>query len=358
MGSFFKRKIAILQTGQNAYLKTTQYLLSVSAILISTMIKSRWSPLALWAAAMGLLGCFLYASYCGRTQVDIVATSESLALKISDLDVNWPPIKISSLEVITPAQIDGDIDRLNSASAEFSRIAFDGIGTVLDLQSFKLAQNDTLSIRHLTGTDNLFEFIVTPDPAKHSNLAPTELTLIIFGTFKLDVAEAAPRTLTSGHPNSVKVSMYDSKRVFRLKLAESELLQSAPFQVSAISFFDTIEQTRPSPFSTIKDGSIRFEQVVVAAGNKEKQLRSGEPLQIGALENGYIRTVRLSDKGIYVGYFGDVLGLESVWRDYKSNLMPTRFERWASDPAVMAYATLIATILGVIAAGMALVDGN
>jgi hypothetical protein len=312
---------------------------------------------------MALLGCFLYASYCERTRVDIVATSDSLALKISDLDLNWPPIRISSLEVITPAQIGGDIDRPNRDSADFNRIAFDGIDTVLDLQQFKLAQNDTLSIRHLSGTDNLFEFAVTPDPAKHSSskvshVPPTELTLIIFGTFKLDVAGAPPRILTSDHPSSVKVSMYDSKRVFRLKLAESELLESAPFQVSAISFFDTIEQTRPSPFSTIKDGSIRFDQVVVAAGNKEKQLRSGEPLQIGSLENGYIRTVRLSDKGIYVGYFGDVLGLESVWRDYKSNLMPTRFERWASDPAVVAYATLVVTILGVIAAGMTLADGN
>jgi hypothetical protein len=327
------------------------------------MIKNRWCPLALWAAVMLLLGCFLYASYCERTQVDIVATSDSLTMKISDIDVNWSPIKINSLDIITSAQIDGDVDTLNGASARFDRVAFEGIGVALDLQPFKLRQNDTLSIRRLSGADNLFEFTITPDPVKNANSEtarpfPTELTLITLGTLKLDITDAKPRILTSDHPRSVRVLMYDSKRVFRFRLAESDLLQTEPFQVSAISFFDAIEQTRPTPFSTIRDGSIRFEHIIAASGNKEKQLRSGEPLQIGRLENGYVRTVRLSDSGIYMGYFGDVLSLENVWRDYKSNLMPTRFERWASDPAVVAYATLVATILGVIAAGMALVSGN
>ncbi len=322
----------------------------------------KWLPLLLWASALVLAGCFLYASYCDRAQVDIVANSESFALKAGNIDVNWTPIKISSLEIVTPAQIDGDVDNIDSLTI-FNRITFEGLGSALDLQSFKLAQDDTLSIRHLSGSDNLFEFAITSDPvknvnAKTSNIAPLDLKLIASGKFKLQVADSKARILAGDRPRFVKLSMHDATRVFRFKLAESELIQSEPFQVSSISFFDTIGQSQPTPFSTIKGGSIRFEQVVGASGNKEKQLRSGEPIQIGRLENGYIRTVRLSDKGISMGYFGDVLGLESVWRDSRSNLMPTLFERWVSDPAVVAYATLIATIVGVIAAGMALVRGT
>jgi hypothetical protein len=366
MTRVFKRDNDAIRIGRSAYLAAKQYCLYVRAVF-GRKLKSRWSPLTLWAAAMVSLGCFLYASHCKQVQIDIVATSDSLAFKISDIDVDWPPIKVTSLEVITSAQIDGDIGTPPNAPAAFNPIAFEGAGGVLDLQPFKLKQSDTLSIRHLSGSDNLFEFVVSPDPIKNpaskvSYGGPTELTLIIFGTARLDTAGSKPRILTSDHPISVKISMRDSERVFRVKLAESAVVQTKPFQVSGISFFDTIEQSQPTPFSTIKDGSIRFEDVVVSSGNKEKQLRAGEPLRIGTLENGYIRTVRLSDKGIYMGYFGDVLGLESIWGNYRtgkfymSNLMPTRFEWWASDPAVVAYATLIAAIVGVIAAGMALTD--
>jgi hypothetical protein len=315
-----------------------------------------WAPLLSWASALALIGCFLYATYCDRAQIDIVTTSESLIFKISDADVNWAPIKISSLEIVTPSQIDGDIDNIDNLS-RFDRITFEGLDHSLDLQSFKIAQNDTLSIRHLRGDDNLFEFSVTPSQA---NLTPTDLGLIISGRFTLDVADSKTRTLTSNYPRLVKASLHNRERVFRFRLAESELIQGEPFQVSAISFFDIIEQTRPALFSTIKGGSIRFEQIAASSpsGNKEKQLTPGEPIQMGKLENGYIRTIRLSTKGIYMGYFGDVLGLERVWRDNKIPLMPTRFDYWASDPAVVAYASLIATIVGLVAAGMALVRGT
>lgn len=172
----------------------------------------------------------------------------------------------------------------------------------------------------------------------------------------------------------------------RFVLADSEFVFHKHFNVMALSFSDVSDPTEfvPRSFSTLKYGALRFEDIY---GIKERPLREGDPLCIGPIDEGKIVLLRMSDEGIQTAFAGIVHGLKIGWRDPSEpcgsiegltgllsrflarfvpgssanadlDLMPTLFDWYASDPAVIAVATFIVAVATVVVGALALRDAG
>lgn len=300
------------------------------------------------------------------TPIDLIVAAQSASLQTADEEVVLPPFLADEITVVGSGRVEG-IPGLNSFTSAVTIVTSER-SMPLTLQSVRIARGTSVTLRRYPGIDRTFDVAVrNPEGGQQG------WELVAFAregfqasstgrTYKAEkAAAAAPQAAQP--PQAVRFAVGGELLLFRVKLAaaEREWAVRLPVRVSALSFFDVEAEKDGAPrlFSTIASGSIRFEQIQTLDGREtEMTLRSGQPMHIAAIGNGYLRQVRLTEAAVHVEFSGDVGELRTEASGRARDHMPSYFAYLSSRDDVRAVAAVagglgaLLTLLNVIGIGV------
>jgi len=294
---------------------------------------------------------FLWVTRGPRDYMDFVVTADKVTLRVAASDKSGPELKspaaiLKRLEFISPSVADG-IDAMPDELFAVEETE----AKAITLQPFAVAGNSLVTVSRLAGSPHTFQFEIQP--------ALDELRVLAQDRFAIETTSGRRETRKGDSINIVPkptdplVPEVPAPSIFRITLAEPHLIFSQTFQLSGINFIESDPGTL-SPFNTVQRGSIKFEYL----DSKVREFSPGESIKIGAIENGYVRILKLTDEGIHIEFAGNVLSLESAppGSGLKADLMPTRLQKLTGDPVIKETITLVLILMTLIVGVLALFD--
>jgi len=267
-----------------------------------------------------------------RTTVDLVAKSSALHLRLAETSNVLPALTVKEIEFFPPfnASIDG-VELATKAQERLHLTTLDQKAP-LSVNMPTLAASRVIEIRRKLEAPGKYELVLEQ---------PVEsIQTIVTGRAKLAFGEHT-QLIESGFPPSIMVSPSNDNIRVTIQLHDKNAVIQQPISVAGLSFRETsLEATNPSMFSTLKQGSIRFEDL----SDQVLHLRDGEPIEFNGVD-GFIRKLTLEDEYISLGFSGEVSGLQTGLGENKRDLRPSQLEYLMGDLAFVAIASFLFAII-------------
>jgi hypothetical protein len=282
---------------------------------------------------------YLYVVRCGETRfckdafVELNTASEIVTMTLSRTGFNELATLVS--EVRIPRAKRAILNDVALAEEERILIKSSGAPLSLTIPAFTISDSSRpflMTIRHLQDGTSRFA-IVTPPNSIKIKVASRD------GAFSALLGPNQTPSKTKG-----LLLLEAALDEVEFTLAEKEYSSRRPFDITGLSFYDAVDPIVPqeTAVSGLRSGTLRFEEIY---GIKERQFGEGNNLSIRGLD-GQINLLRISENQIQTEFSGNAQSLKMSWNNKNAtNLMPTVFERYLGDPAIVAVLTLIVAVL-------------
>lgn len=282
------------------------------------------------------------------TPIDLAATAQSVSFRTASDDAALEPFLIEEISIVGRGRVEG----VPGVAAITSYLTLSRIAGAqpLALQSLKLAKGTGVTLRRVPGQVLAYELFIGAEDDK----SPVpDITVFAPDGYQLGTGRDArlirPAVAAADKPAppaAVRIEVEEPRISLRLRLAEPEWRLALPVMIASLSLFDVDQQKNGAPrlFSTIGTGSVRFEQLQTIDGRDvELTLRAGQPLELGGLQDGFLRELRLDGREIGIGMVGSVAKLVTLGRE--RNHMPSILGVLSSRDDLKAFGVLFALFL-------------
>jgi hypothetical protein len=289
--------------------------------------------LTLTLAALALF-LLLHSWPVGRTAVDLIVEAELVQFRLGDQPAATAPALADEVEAVGPARVEGSAPPFAVEAPPRLRVVRPAGAPPLTLRPLDLPAGAAVTLRRLADRDGGVEIMVRPGvEAAVMSRAPAPWDA---GAASADGEGQAARMFRVGPPAT--------QTVIRARLAEDRYSLVEPVMIAGLSFTDVAgENGEPKLFSSIRAGSVRFEEV----GGKERALRSRETLQFAAV-SGYLRLVEIGGGTLRVEFSGEVSDMRTGLTGSTRSLMPSQLERLAADSRVTGVLALVLGLFSIL----------
>jgi hypothetical protein len=251
------------------------------------------------------------------TPIDLVVSTSSISLRTADEPTRLPPMIAAAVTIVG----DGTISGAPGATAFQGSLTLEQAGSAgpLNVQGITLPPGATLSLKRVASETRTIEVAIRSEGTSQS-----VLTLFTREAFTI-TSDTTTQAISDKTPRSIKVTSTGDTLVFRARLAEKAWTTQRPFELTALSFLDA-DPTNPLPelFSAIDSGVVTFVDIgSILGSNREMRLRPGQFLHIGDISQGFVRSLAFEDDRLTIGIAAEVGVMETRWRGFRQDHMPS-----------------------------------
>lgn len=280
------------------------------------------------------------------TPVDLVATAESVSLRLADEAVQLPPVLAETISIVGSGRLEG----LSRPAAYNSIVTVERAGQAppLTLQGLRLSGGALLALRKYPGLERTYEIEVVDKGAP-----PGPLTVFVQGAAAV-TSGAERQAIDAQRPTPLRFTPAPGERVLvRVKLAEPEWAIRKTLAIRKVDFAELDPRgDTPDEFSTLASGTMRLVDIEMLDGSTRKfEFLPGQIVDLGDIERGVVRQLAMRGDRIDVGLSGEVGRIETRWRDVTRNHLPSWFAYLSSNDLARSIFAGLTALCSLIAAG-------